>query len=179
METLVSWASAFTAALVIAVTVRCCLGELVRVKGNSMERTLRSGEVLLSLRPGKYRRGEVVLCQYPRRVERSAQLSAAVTVTQHSVFVKRLVALSGDSVEIFEGRLYVNDKPVLDPPQMGSAPRDMARLELGKNAYFVIGDNRRSSHDSRASDVGPLTADMLRGHVKAVLWPLNKIRKVI
>ncbi len=152
--------------------------QLVRVDGTSMENTLHDQEILLVARKGEYRRGDVVICWYPRRTEKTFQLSAALTLTKHTVFVKRLVALPGDSVEIRQGQLYVNDILVPNPAQMGSVPRDFARRELGKNEYFVIGDNRRTSHDSRAMDVGPITGSMLQGHVKKVIWPLNRIRDV-
>ena len=152
--------------------------QLVWVDGTSMENTLHDGEILLVARKGEYSRGDVVICRYPRRTEKTFQLSAALALTKHTVFVKRLVALPGDSVEIRQGQLYVNDEPVSNPAQMGSVPRDFARRELGRDEYFVIGDNRRSSHDSRAADVGPISGSMLQGHVKKVIWPLSRIRNV-
>lgn len=166
-----------TAALLI-ILITSFWFQLVRVDGTSMENTLRDGEILLVARKGDYQRGDVVICWYPKRTERTFHLSAALTLTQHTVFVKRLVALPGDSVEIRQGQLYVNDAPVSNPAQMGSVPRDFERRELGKDEYFVIGDNRRSSHDSRAHDVGPIAGYMLQGHVKKVLWPLNAVRNV-
>ena len=143
-----------------------------------MENTLHDGEILLVTRRGEYQRGDVVICWYPGRLERTVPLSAALTLTQHTVFVKRLVALPGDSVEIRQGQLYVNDVSVPNPAHMGSVPRDFVRRELGADEYFVIGDNRSSSHDSRAGNVGAISANMLRGHVKKVIWPLSMLRDV-
>ena len=165
-------------AAALALVISRFLFFFVRVKGGSMENTLKNGDVLLVTRRGKYRRGEAVICRYPRRAVRTLEINALFTLTWHTLFVKRLVALPGDAVEIREGQLYVNDSPVPDPPAMGSPPRDYARRELRRNEYFVMGDNRRSSHDSRAHDVGPIAETMLQGHVKAVLWPLNRIRWV-
>lgn len=172
------WIAALAAAITIAAAVRAWLGQLARVKGGSMEHTLRSGDVLLTVRPGAYKRGDVVLCHYPRRVERTVHLGAGLTLIFHTVFVKRLVALPGDSVEIAEGKLYVNDAVQPDPPAMASPPRNYTRRVLRKNEYFVMGDNRHSSHDSASSDVGPLSREMLQGHVKAVLWPPHRMRIV-
>ena len=169
---------ALALALALVALVHTYLVQPVRVKGSSMEHTLKNGEMLLVTKPGAYRRGEVVICRYPNRVEERVEIGAAFTVTLHTVFVKRLVALPGDSVEIRLGQLYVNDEAVPNPPEMASAPRDYPRRELGENEYFVMGDNRFSSHDSRAADVGPLSGEMLRGHVKRVIWPLNRMRKV-
>ena len=171
-------AASVLCAFALALAITRFLAQLVRVKGSSMENTLKNGDLLLTVRPGKYRRGEPVICRYPRRVTKKVELNAAFTLTWHTLFVKRLVALPGDVVEIREGQLFVNDSAVPDPPLMAGPPRDYAPRRLGPKEYFVIGDNRRSSHDSRAADVGPLREGMLQGHVKAVLWPPKRIQIV-
>ena len=171
-------AASFICAFALALGITRFLGQLVRVKGSSMENTLKNGDLLLAVRPGKYRRGEVVICRYPRRVYKTVELNAAFTLTWHTLFVKRLVGLPGDVVEIREGQLFVNDAPVPDPPRMAGPPRDYPPRRLSRREYFVIGDIRRSSHDSRAADVGPISEKMLQGHVKAVLWPPRRIQIV-
>ena len=171
-------AASFICAFALALAITRFLGLLVRVKGSSMKNTLHDGNILLAVRPGRYRRGEVVLCRYPHRAERTIELGAAFSLTWHTLFVKRLVALPGDVVEIREGRLLVNDSPVPDPPFMASPPRDYGPRRLGTKECFVLGDNRLSSHDSRAADVGPIPEAMLQGHVKAVLWPPKRIQAV-
>lgn len=170
--------SVFLCAVLLAAVITRFLFQLVRVKGNSMEHTLKNGDLLFCVRPGKYRRGEVVICRYPRRVSRTLEINAAFSLTWHTLFVKRLAALPGDVVEIREGQLYVNDAPVPDPPRMARPPHDYGPRKLGRKQYFVIGDNRLASHDSRAADVGPIQETMLQGHVKAVLWPPNRIQIV-
>ncbi len=170
--------ASFICAFALALAITRFLGLFVRVKGSSMKNTLHDGNILLAVRPGRYHRGEVVLCRYPHRAERTIELGAAFSLTWHTLFVKRLVALPGDTVEIREGQLFVNDSPVPDPPAMGSAPSDYPPRTLRSNQYFVLGDNRRASHDSRAADVGPISGKMLQGHVKAVLWPPGMIQTV-
>ncbi len=178
LEKLCALLGAFALAFTMSGLITSYLGQIVFVKGSSMEHTLKNRDILLVRKWGKYRRGEVVICHYPKRVERAIHIGAALTLSRDTVFVKRLVALPGDSVEILEGTLYVNDEAVADPPLMASAPRDYARRRLGRNQYFVVGDNRFFSHDSRAMNVGPLPENMLMGHVRAVLWPLRRIQKV-
>lgn len=167
-----------TAAAVLASLVLHFVAQLVLVKGGSMKNTLFDRDVLLAVKMGKYRRGEVVICHYPRRSKEALRIGAVFSLTKHTLFVKRLAALPGDTVEIREGRLFVNDQPVEDPAHMASPPRDYPCRRLAKNQYFVIGDNRGASHDSRAQDVGPIPESMLMGHVRFRVWPLKRIGKI-
>ena len=86
------------------------------------------------------------------------------------------MALPGDTVEITDGHLYVNGELVPDPEKMGSAPRDYAKRMLGEDEYFMIGDNRLTSHDSRASDVGPISRSEIMGKVTNVILPWQNRR---
>lgn len=154
----------------------------IRVEGGSMCDTLRDGEVLLAsplpYALGEMRRGDIVICRYPGRTEGSLPLTAALGVTRHTLFVKRLVALPGDTLEIHGGRLYVNGVLAADPPAMASTPRELARRTLGPDEYFVMGDNRFSSLDSRAEGVGPLRRTDLVAKVLLAVWPLSSIRAI-
>lgn len=169
----------FLGMLALIFLLQTFLVQFVRVKGTSMCDTLQNGEIALVTKWDRnFHRGDVVICQYPGRTDFSADVSAAAALTVHTIFVKRLVALPGDTVMIRDGKLYVNGSAVADPEKMASTPRDYPERTLGADEYFVIGDNRFSSHDSRAADVGPLRLSMLLGKVKAVIWPLYSIRAV-
>ncbi|MBR1585747.1 MAG: signal peptidase I [Clostridia bacterium] len=153
--------------------------QFIRVDGTSMTNTLQNGEIMLiSKLDHSYQRNDIVVCHYPNRLDGDINLGASLALSRHTIFVKRLVALPGDTVAITDGKLYVNGAIVPDPEYMGSAPRDYPLRTLGEDEYFVIGDNRFSSHDSRAGDVGPIGLSMLRGKVKYVIWPLTGIRRV-
>ena len=65
-----------------------------------------------------------------------------------------------------------------EKPSPAAAVKEDAAIELGENEYFVVGDNRINSHDSRSDDVGVITKDMLVGRVRHVIWPLSDIRAV-
>ena len=168
----------FLGALLAGWLIQACLFLLVIVKGSSMENTLRSRDVVFVSRLGRYRRGDVVICRFPRRADGTVELGPRFQLVRRTLFVKRLVALPGDTLEIREQTLFVNGEPVPDPVGMKTPPRDMAVRTLRKDECFVMGDNRANSHDSRAHGVGPLPLSALQGRVKRIVWPLNRMGRV-
>lgn len=184
-QEILSWVGTLLLAVVIAMTIRAFLFEPIRVDGRSMLETLQDGEIVLVTKPAvlmnKLKRGDVVIVRFPNRSKAaSIRLGAPVDLSfvSHELFVKRLVALPGDSVEMANGQLIVNDIPVQEDFIDYPARQDYARRVLGENEYMVMGDNRASSHDSRSSDVGPITRDMIVGKARLVVLPLNKIRSI-
>lgn len=181
-QEIMSWIWTLIAALVIATVFRAYIAEPIRVDGNSMTNTLLDNEIVLvsklAYRFGEMERGDIVICRYPGRVSTAFNLGAAISVENHVLFVKRLVALPGDTVEIRNSLLYVNGEVVEDPEFMASRPGDYPLRLLGEDEYFVIGDNRRTSHDSRADDVGPISGDAIMGKVTRVLLPFSNFRSV-
>lgn len=184
-QEILSWIGTLLLAVVIALTIRALLFEPIRVDGLSMLETLQDGEIVLVTKPAvllnRLKRGDVVIVRFPNRNKASVlHLGAPLDLSfvQHELFVKRLVALPGDSVAVINGTLIVNDKPV-EEEYIDYPPRqDFQRIVLGVNEYMVMGDNRASSHDSRSSDVGPISRDMIVGKANLVLLPLNKIRTI-
>ena len=88
------------------------------------------------------------------------------------------MAGGGDSVAVDSGKLYVNDVLVEEAYVDYPGWSDYARRVLGENEYMVMGDNRAASHDSRSRDVGPITREMIVGHVSLVVYPFDKIRTI-
>ena len=179
------WVVTFVIALAVVLAIRECLCFMIRVDGPSMSPTLKSGEMLFYTsfdgRFGAVTRGDVVICHYPNR-----------GLTH---FVKRVVAVPGDTVYCENGVTHVvyeqDGEPVdvaLDAGTgyaMAQRGNDYAPYVLGEKEYFVVGDNRGNSHDSRdwnddddSQDVGPLKRRQIVGHVRGVVWPLNRIRAV-
>ena len=183
------WIISAAAVLLAAAAVRSSLFTLVRVDSNSMSGTLQNGERMLvsvaDVALNGVDRGDVVICRYPNRGWDS--------------FVKRVVAVPGDAVyreygvthvvyaERTDRGVEIYDTP-LDPAYVltgFSAADDYAPRLLGSGEYFVVGDNRYSSHDSRdwldsdpSEDVGPISGDMIVGCVRQVIWPLSHFRTV-
>ena len=130
------------------------------VKGNSMEPCLHDGDRLVvdrvSYNMANVQRGDVVVLRYPK--------NPAVD------FVKRIVAVPGDRVAMHHGVLLVNGNPADD---YGCIPdiETLPELQVPSGEFFVLGDNRPISCDSR--EFGLVPADLLKGKVRARFWPLN------
>ena len=104
------------------------------------------------------RRGEVIVFRYPRDPSRD--------------FVKRVIGVPGDSVEIVEGTVLVNGREVAEPYLTSHDKGSMAEVRLGPDEYFVMGDNRRGSNDSR--NWGPVPEENILGKVWLIYWPTAK-----
>lgn len=184
-QEILSWVGTLLLAVVIAMAIRALLFEPIRVEGESMINTLQNGEIVLVTKPnmllGKLNRGDVVICRFPNRNNVNRIMLGApldINLVGHELFVKRLVALPGDSVAVLSGKLYINDALVEEDYVDYPSRSDYPRRVLEEDEYMVMGDNRASSHDSRARDVGPITKDMIVGHATYVLFPFNRMRPV-
>ena len=150
------------AAVCLGLAARKWLVTTVRIAGNSMEDTLCSGDVALVLRQyTEPKRGDVVQCAFAGR---------------DGDYVKRLIGLPGEVVECRDGQLFVDGRAISEP-YVSSATEDF-RAEPGADEYLVLGDNRAESYDSRAADMGCISADSLLGRVCWILWPLNRFGPV-
>ena len=174
------WVGTLLIALIVALLARMFIFEPVRVDGNSMYPTLHDGEFMYVSKldygssffgipftgigtyftvGGEPERFDVVVCNYPNRLDkRGARLN----------FVKRLVGLPGDTVAIRGGYLYVNNVKYDEPFLAEYTAEDFGPYTVPAGYYFVMGDNRNNSNDSRAT--GPITRDMIVGEVKGVIW---------
>ncbi len=164
----------YLAAVAAILLLRCFVLSFARIRGRSMMPTLRDGDWVFVWRlPYLWRRPkrfDVVICHYPeRRVKRLPFLPQP--------FVKRVVGLPGETLEVVEGVLHVDGQALsenfLDPARTRFF-RNRPPVTLGPDEYFVLGDNRDASNDSRR--VGPLKRRALRGRVVCTLWPLGSLR---
>ena len=189
------WIVALVVAVVVVTIIQSFLFRIIRVDGQSMETTLHDGERLFvtvtDVRFGDVDRGDVVICHYPHRTGKILGL-----VNYKLYFVKRCVAVPGDTVYRQNGVnhvVYEQDGQLIDEmldERIGQyfpngSPDDFEPYVLGEDEYFVVGDNRYNSHDSRdwndsddSKDVGPISKSMIVGHVRQVIWPLGEIRPV-
>jgi len=162
--------------LTAALCLRLFVGHLSRVEGASMHPTLHNHDWVLVWRlPYLFRsprRQEVVICHYPNRRMRKCKW-----LPQH--FIKRVIALPGETVEQVEGVVHIGGRPLYEPyldPESCRWKRTRPPRTLGPGEFFVMGDNRDRSNDSRS--VGPLRRRALRGRAVCVIWPPKRWHKL-
>ena len=168
----ISWILTLGAAVVIALCIRGFVFEPVIVDGSSMMDTLQDHEIMFVTKFdylfGEPQSGDIVICKYPESTKN---------------FVKRLIGLPGDTLEIKNNVVYRNGEALPETyltPERNDSPfyGNMALRTLGDDEYFVMGDNRDNSRDSRSSSVDTLTRSQIKGHVRYVFFPFGDARKI-
>jgi len=179
------WVESIVVAFLLAMVIRTFVVQAFKIPTGSMRPTLMEGDLILvnkfiygakapfinfrfpALRQPQ--RGDVVVFIYPENPKRD--------------FVKRLIATEGETVEIKNGTIYINDRPLLDATfsqryyyNRGDFGRENQKITVPKDNYFVLGDNSASSQDSRYWGFVP-KKNML-GNAIIIYWPPQRIRMV-
>lgn len=146
----------------IAVLVAVLFLPILRIYGHSMKGTLDNGDFVVSVKSTQLETGDVVAFYY-----------------NNNILVKRVIASSGQWVDMDDqGNVYVDDKlleePYLDSKDYGQVNIDFP-YQVPDGRYFVIGDNRAVSIDSRNSAVGTISEEQLVGELILKIWPLSEI----
>ena len=160
-----SWILSITSAVVVALLIRYFIVELYVVDGPSMQPTLLDGERLVV---NKFiyhwrdpMRGEVVIFKYPRDHSRD--------------FIKRVIATGGDTIEIKDGHVFVNDVLVNEDYISEKTRTEYPKQTVPDGTLFVCGDNRRNSLDSRFPDVGFVPLELVKGKAALIFWPIDYV----
>ncbi|MBQ9941747.1 MAG: signal peptidase I [Christensenellaceae bacterium] len=171
LREVLSWVLCILAAVTTAVLLRTFVFEMVRVDGSSMLPTLHSEQTVFVEKVSRYfdglDRGQIIIVEYPGR---------------EGAFVKRVIGLPGDTVEAKDGTVYVNGQPQSEPYLLDETGEvleitdDMERITVPDGHYFVMGDNRDYSMDSRDPTVGPIPKENVIGHAMFVIWPLGEMQ---
>jgi len=161
------WIMVFVVAGALAFVVRTFIFEPVRVVGASMMYTLEDGAFMIATEidylPGVPERFDIVICNYPN--------------TSDGMYrVKRVIGMPDETIELRAGELYVDGKHVEQNFEMTPNEAYFGPYTVPPGHYFVIGDNRNNSKDSRSAMVGPLSRDEIKGHVRAVVFPFGRFR---
>ncbi|HKE85565.1 MAG TPA: signal peptidase I [Vicinamibacterales bacterium] len=165
-DELIAWFKTLASAAVYATLIVTFGFQVARVEGQSMAPTLADQDRLIvnkfAYRMGAPRRGDIVMLYYPLNPDKS--------------FVKRVIAEEGDEVRIVDGRVYVNDVPMNDdfvPPEYKSHD-DFGPTRIQDGYYFVMGDHRNNSSDSR--HWGMVPKKYIIGRVQLRWWPIPHAR---
>jgi signal peptidase I len=159
---LFEWIQAIVIAVVLALLIRTFVFEIIQVQGASMFSTLREADRILvyktAYRISTPEPGDIVVFQNPEDPSIN--------------YIKRVIAVEGDIIEIRDGQLYINEQAVeenyLREPMVGEYPKS----QVPPDTIFVLGDNRNYSKDSRHPKVGFIPLENLVGKAKLRIWPL-------
>ena len=159
-----SWLRDMVVSVLVSAFIIFFLYQPVRVEGTSMLPRLEDQDRLFinkfAYRVGDIQRGDVVVFLYPHDHSKS--------------YIKRVIGLPGDKLRIEQGRVYVNGRPIAEPyvPERFSDDRSEAQIVLPDHEYYVMGDHRSISSDSR--DFGPVDRDLIYGKAAFVYWPMEQ-----
>lgn len=165
-EEIKDWIISILIAVVLAFFIRYYIVELYMVEGPSMRPTLLNGERLV-VNKFIYRfktpeKGEVIVFRYPSDPSRD--------------FIKRVIATPGDTIEIKDGRVFVNGQLLNEPYILEKTRGSFTIATVPEGRIFVMGDNRNNSEDSRFKDVGFVSYDNVKGKAIMIFWPLDHIK---
>ena len=160
-----SWARDMVISLLVSSFIIVFLYQPVRVEGTSMLPMLEDQDRLfinkMAYRVGEIHRGDVVVFLYPHDHQKS--------------YIKRVIALPGDDLRIDHGRVYVNGLQAEEKyvPLRFTDDRSQSEEVIGPHEYFVMGDHRSISSDSR--DFGPVDRSLIYGKAAFVYWPMEQV----
>lgn len=144
--------------LVAVVLIRTFIVTPIKVNGSSMYNTLEGNEIMLLWKIGEMKRYDIVVAK-----------------TESDTLIKRVYAFPNETIECKDGDIYINDEKIEDPYAFGET-EDFKKVTLKDNEYFVMGDNRFISLDSRK--IGPISKKNMKGTTNFVLFPFKKFGTV-
>ena len=146
----------------VAILVAMLFLPVLRIYGESMNATLNSGELVVSVKGSSFKTGDIIAFYY-----------------NNNILVKRVIANPGDWVDIdLDGNVFVNqqqiDEPYLEEKSFGEPDIDFP-YQVPDDRVFVLGDNRDVSIDSRYKSVGCVSSEQIVGKIVFRVWPLTRI----
>lgn len=153
-------------ALIVVAAIAALIATLVlpvlQIAGTSMEPSLNDGDIVLLIKTDKLESGDLCAFYYSNKI-----------------LIKRIIATPGDYIWIeSDGTVFLNGEP-LDEPYVSEKALGECDVEfpyqVPENSYFVMGDKRETSIDSRSSVIGCVTTDQVIGKILCKFWPLSEL----
>lgn len=146
----------------VAVLIATLALPVMEISGSSMEPTLNDKEIVLLMKTTKFKESELICFSY-----------------QNKLLIKRVIGKAGDSIKIDElGFVYVNGQAIVEPyvtdRALGECDLKFPYI-VPENHYFVMGDHRSTSIDSRSSVIGAINKDQIVGKIMFRIWPFDKV----
>jgi len=177
------WVESIIIAFILAMVIRAFIVQAFKIPTGSMRPTLLEGDIILVNKfiygakvpftgirlsaISQPKRGDVIVFIYPENPKKD--------------FIKRLVAFPGEVVELKNGTIYINAKPLLDPEfssryyyNRGEFAKEEEKITVPKDSFFVLGDNSASSQESRYWGFVP--HKNILGKALLIDWPTQRIR---
>lgn len=146
--------------ILVVVLIRTFVVTPIRVDGPSMNPTLKNGNIMILNKLAKIDRFDIVV------------ISSSKT---HDTLIKRVIAMPGETIEVRDGKIYINDKKINDKYGSG-VTKDFGKIRVPKDSYFVMGDNRPVSADSRV--FGTFNKKEIKGTTRFILFPFKSFGTV-
>lgn len=168
------WIKSIGMAIIIAIFIKTFIFNVTYVKGDSMNPTLKESDRLILKKYGtvlkteEYKRGDIVVFESPLENDNRS-------------FIKRVIGVPGDKINISNGELYINDEYIKEPYIANNSFTESLsygdRYIVLENELFVIGDNRFPGESNDSRSFGSVSLENIEGKVVLRIFPLNKIGK--
>lgn len=146
--------------VIVVILVRTFIATPVKVNGSSMYPTLKGNEIMLLNKLGHIDRFDIVVLKIDGREDN---------------LIKRIIGLPGETVEIKDNDIHINDKKIEDKYGYGET-YNIDKVTLKKDEYFILGDNRIISLDSRV--FGTINKKEIKGTTNFIMYPFKSFGKV-
>ncbi|MCR4962799.1 MAG: signal peptidase I [Firmicutes bacterium] len=156
------------AVLALAILLRMFVMEITQVQGPSMQPTLSTGDRLITNKLaytfGEPQRGDIVVLKAPD--------------VENQYYIKRIIGLPDERLSINDGQVYINGEPLAEPYLTQLLTDGNIDVVIPEGYYFVMGDNREDSRDSRMDSIGLIAEDALSGKAEFRIFPGSKIGSI-
>jgi len=146
--------------IIIVILIRTFIATPIKVNGTSMTDTLNHKDTM-------------ILNKIDVKINKLERFDIVVIETGNTYIIKRIIGLPGETIKYQNGKLYINGKKINDPYYKNNNTSDFESVKIPKNHYYVLGDNRNDSIDSRI--IGPVNIKDIKGTTKLIIFPFKNM----